>query len=42
LEQMELEAASNGETAPWAKDDEDGDGLLPGFDAEGKMQIGGS
>jgi len=42
LEQMELEAASNGETAPWAKDDDNGDGLLPGFDAEGKMQIGGS
>jgi len=41
LEQMELEAASNGETAPWANSDDDGDMILPGFDASGKMKIGG-
>ena len=42
LEQMELEAEANGETAPWANPNDDGDMLLPGFDAQGKMQIGGS
>jgi len=42
LEQMELEAESNGETAPWANSNDDGDMLLPGFDASGKMKIGGS
>lgn len=41
LEQMELEAASNGETAPWANDNDDDDMMLPGFDASGKMKIGG-
>lgn len=42
LEKMELEAEANGETAPWANPNDDGDMLLPGFDAQGKMQIGGS
>lgn len=42
LEQMELEAVANGESAPWANQNDDGDMLLPGFDAQGKMQIGGS
>ncbi len=42
LERMELEAEANGETAPWANPNDDGDMLLPGFDASGKMQIGGS
>jgi hypothetical protein len=41
LEQMELEAEANGETAPWANPNDDGDMLLPGFDGQGKMQIGG-
>mmetsp|Transcript_24071 Transcript_24071/g.66723 ORF Transcript_24071/g.66723 Transcript_24071/m.66723 type:complete len:528 (-) Transcript_24071:160-1743(-) len=42
LEQMELEAEANGETAPWANPDADDDMLLPGFDAKGRMQIGGN
>mmetsp|Transcript_100679 Transcript_100679/g.204131 ORF Transcript_100679/g.204131 Transcript_100679/m.204131 type:complete len:530 (-) Transcript_100679:225-1814(-) len=42
LEQMELEAEANGESAPWANPNDDGDMLLPGFDAQGKMKIGGS
>jgi len=41
LEQMELEAEANGETAPWANPNADDDMFLPGFDAEGKMKIGG-
>ena len=41
LERMELEAEANGETAPWANPNDDGDMLLPGFDASGKMKIGG-
>eukprot|EP00980_Cylindrotheca_fusiformis_P026204 scaffold15514_cov129-Cylindrotheca_fusiformis.AAC.12 len=41
LEQMELEAAANGEHAPWTNPDGDDDMFLPGFDSEGKMQIGG-
>jgi len=41
LEQMELEAESNGESAPWANPNEDMDTLLPGFNAQGKMKIGG-
>lgn len=42
LERMELEAEANGETAPWANPNDDGDMLLPGFDAQGKMKIGGN
>jgi len=41
LEMMELEAKTNGEQAPWTNSDEDGDMLLPGFDSQGKMKIGG-
>ncbi|MGK3745132.1 MAG: hypothetical protein ACI8RD_004387 [Bacillariaceae sp.] len=41
LEQMELEAESRGESAPWANPDADDDMLLPGFDAMGKMKVGG-
>lgn len=40
LEQMELEAESRGEHAPWTNPDEE-EMLLPGFDAQGRMQIGG-
>lgn len=41
LEKMELQAESQGEKAPWASDSDD-DMLLPGFDANGRMQVGGS
>jgi len=41
LEQMELEAESRGESAPWTNPDADDDMLLPGFDGQGKMKIGG-
>ncbi|KAG7364272.1 hypothetical protein IV203_037474 [Nitzschia inconspicua] len=41
LEQMELEAESRGEHAPWTNPDADDDMFLPGFDAQGKMKIGG-
>ena len=41
LEQMELEAASRGESAPWTNPDGDEDMLLPGFDSQGRMQVGG-
>jgi len=41
LEQMELEAEANGESAPWANTNDDGEMLLPGFNAQGKMKIGG-
>jgi hypothetical protein len=41
LEQMELEAVSNGDNAPWTNPDGDDDMLLPGFDTQGKMKIGG-
>ena len=40
LEQMELEAESRGEHAPWTNPDAPDD-FIPGFDAEGKMRIGG-
>jgi len=40
LEQMELEAESRGESAPWTNPDADDD-MIPGFDAQGKMKIGG-
>jgi hypothetical protein len=42
LEKMELEAAARGEAAPWTNPNGDDDMLLPGFDAQGKMKIGGS
>lgn len=41
LEKMELEAEARGEHAPWTNPDADDDMLLPGFDAQGKMKIGG-
>ncbi|KAL3925793.1 MAG: hypothetical protein SGILL_000174 [Bacillariaceae sp.] len=41
LEQMELEAESRGEHAPWTNPDADDDMMLPGFDGQGKMKIGG-
>lgn len=40
LETMEIEAERMGETAPWANPDAPDD-VMPGFDASGKMQIGG-
>jgi hypothetical protein len=42
LERMEIEAERNGEVAPWSNPDDKGDMLLPGFDKDGKMQIGGN
>lgn len=42
LEKMELEAAANGESAPWTNPNASDDMFLPGFDAQGKMKIGGS
>lgn len=41
LETLEIEAERRGETAPWANPD-GGDDIMPGFSADGKMQIGGS
>lgn len=41
LEQMELAAAARGEAAPWTNPDADDEMFLPGFDAQGKMKIGG-
>lgn len=42
LEKMELEAEARGEHAPWTNPDADDDMFLPGFDAKGRMKIGGS
>lgn len=42
LERMEIEAERMGETAPWANPNSNDDMLIPGFDAEGRMQVGGS
>lgn len=41
LERMEIEAERNGEVAPWANPDAD-DMFMPGFDSDGRMQIGGN
>lgn len=41
LETMEIEAERMGGRAPWTNEDA-GDEILPGFDAEGKMKIGGN
>lgn len=41
LERMEIEAERFGEKAPWANKDIN-DEILPGFDADGRMSIGGS
>jgi hypothetical protein len=40
LEQLEIEAERNGEIAPWTNPNND-DMFMPGFDKDGKMQIGG-
>mmetsp|Transcript_1387 Transcript_1387/g.2079 ORF Transcript_1387/g.2079 Transcript_1387/m.2079 type:complete len:539 (+) Transcript_1387:230-1846(+) len=40
LETMEIEAEQRGEHAPWSNP-EAGDDFIPGFDASGKMQVGG-
>ncbi len=40
LETMEIDAEQRGETAPWANTESDD--ILPGFDASGKMRIGGN
>jgi len=39
LETLEIEAESMGEKVPWGR--EDGDDILPGFDADGRMKVGG-
>eukprot|EP00571_Detonula_confervacea_P000281 CAMPEP_0172329942 /NCGR_PEP_ID=MMETSP1058-20130122/61142_1 /TAXON_ID=83371 /ORGANISM="Detonula confervacea, Strain CCMP 353" /LENGTH=481 /DNA_ID=CAMNT_0013047137 /DNA_START=1110 /DNA_END=2555 /DNA_ORIENTATION=- len=41
LETLEIEAERRGETAPWGNAN-GGDELVPGFSADGKMQIGGT
>jgi len=41
LETMEIEAERNGEVAPWANPNAD-DMMIPGFDKDGKMRIGGT
>jgi len=40
LEQLEIEAEQRGEEVPWANPDMQD--IVPGFDADGKMSIGGS
>lgn len=40
LERMEIEAERMGETAPWAVGASED--ILPGFDADGKMRVGGN
>lgn len=40
LETLEIDAERRGESAPWANPD-GGDDILPGFGADGKMNIGG-
>jgi hypothetical protein len=41
LETMEIDAERYGGKAPWASDNPDEGMLMPGFDSDGKMQIGG-
>lgn len=41
LEQLELQAEAQGEHAPWTNPNAGDDMLLPGFDGQGKMQVGG-
>lgn len=41
LETMEIEAERIGGKAPWATDNPEEDTLIPGFDVDGKMQVGG-
>jgi len=40
LETLEIDAEQRGEVAPWGN--ADNDDILPGFDADGKMKIGGN
>lgn len=40
LEQMEIEAERMGGRAPWTNENADDD-MIPGFDKDGRMQIGG-
>jgi hypothetical protein len=43
LELMEMEAEQMGESAPWANPNTAGDDMMmPGFDADGRMKIGGT
>jgi hypothetical protein len=42
LEQMEIEAERMGGRAPWTNPDMNDDDFLPGFDNDGKMQVGGN
>lgn len=39
LEQMEIQAEQMGESAPWTNPNNDD--ILPGFDSEGRMTVGG-
>mmetsp|Transcript_17470 Transcript_17470/g.26723 ORF Transcript_17470/g.26723 Transcript_17470/m.26723 type:complete len:523 (-) Transcript_17470:40-1608(-) len=41
LEHLEIEAERRGEQAPWTNPDADDD-MIPGFDAQGRMKIGGT
>lgn len=41
LERMEIEAERMGDRAPWTNPDKPDD-YIPGFDSEGRMQIGGT
>lgn len=41
LEQMEIEAERMGGRAPWTNPNANNEDILPGFDQDGKMQIGG-
>jgi len=40
LETLEIQSEQTGEKVPWGN--EGGNDILPGFDAEGRMQVGGS
>lgn len=40
LETLEIEAERNGETAPWSNPNNE-DIFMPGFDKDGRMQVGG-
>jgi hypothetical protein len=42
LERMEIEAERMGDQAPWTNPNADDDTFIPGFDKDGRMQIGGS
>jgi hypothetical protein len=42
LEKMELQAESQGDHAPWTNQEAGEDMILPGFDAKGKMKVGGN